>query len=143
MVSAAAAALRFPSGVCRSQYVGLKALVAGDVTAASTQQDVAPKSLESGTYTFWQDDSAGIGNSTATVTTTSFATCLSTCDRDQQCAGVTFTGYNATTAAVATCSMIKGDTTVASFKRTVMRTVTSRLAPGMPSCCRPRTLLDS
>jgi hypothetical protein len=89
---------------------------------------VTDKALASGSYTFWADDGANVGHSTATGSTDSTRACLAACDIDASCAAVKMTGVKENTAAAITgCTLLKGDERVAKFKRTATRAVVEKL----------------
>jgi hypothetical protein len=101
-------------------------VVAGDTTAASV--DNQAHSLASGSYSFWKDAGANVGDSFVTVPTpVTGAACLSACDNNPACAAAAMTGATDLTSNVASCKLIKGDSTVAQFKRTVTKTVATQL----------------
>jgi hypothetical protein len=140
---------------CSGDVVAFKAVVPGDTTAASIKKAVAAKpaavkhvsaaaaaataaapkgikakALASDSYTFWKEAAAGIGASAAAApagSTDSIQACLSACDDDAECAAVAMTGITIDTATPVTCSLIKGDPSIAVFKRSVTRAVTARL----------------
>lgn len=107
--------------------------MAGDTTAASikTEDDTAvANALASGAYTFWaRDDAAGVG---ATITTTnpvaSITACLSLCDVDRECAAAVMTGITTADSAPTACKLVRGDSSVGVFKRSMTRTVVDRLS---------------
>jgi hypothetical protein len=111
--------------------VAFKAVVTGDVTDASVKNKA--KGLASGSYTFWAEDpieAAAIGASRSAGSTVSVQACLNACDTDGSCAAVVMTGLvtGATTANKPTaCSLVKGDATVATFKRSVTKAVVTKL----------------
>lgn len=112
---------------CSGEVVAYKAVVTGDTTASSMKTTHA-KALASGSYTFWKETAgATIGMSSSAGPTSSIQACLSACDTDAECAAVAMTGITAVDSIPASCSLIKGDTTVATFKRSVTKTVVSRL----------------
>lgn len=103
--------------------LAFKAVVAGDTSAASTA-----KALASGSYTFWAETAAGVGASTSAGPTSSGSACLSACDNDGACAAVAMSGVKPSLAdAISSCSLIKGDSTVAQFKRSVTKAVATKL----------------
>jgi hypothetical protein len=102
--------------------VGYKAILAADTNFGSSA-----KALASGSYTFWWGQAAGIGASNESAPTTSVQACLSACDRDHRCAAVAMTGVTAVGAPITSCSLIRGDSTLATFKRSVTRVVPNRL----------------
>jgi hypothetical protein len=106
--------------------VGYKAILAADTTFGSSA-----KALASGSYTFWWGQASSIGASNESVPTTSFQACLSACDRDYRCAAVAMTGVTAVDAPITLCNLIRGDSTLATFKRSVTRVVPSRM--GLPA----------
>jgi hypothetical protein len=107
-------------------------VIAGDTSAASVN-GTKGLSLASGSYTFWKDAGAGaatvqIGSEiTLAVTPADATACLSACDKNPACAAVAMTGATSMTATPITCKLIKGDSTVAKFKRSVTRTVVGQL----------------
>jgi len=112
-----------------------KALLAADTLFAKSKaagnKGTVAKGLASGSYTFWSDSAVGIGKSTTDIDTTSFQGCLNACDRAEACAAVAMTGVTAANATITTCQLIEGDDTIATFKRSVTKVMTSRLAlPG-------------
>lgn len=112
------------------EVVAFKAVTAGDTTAASRKyKKVAGKGLSSGSYTFWKESATGLGASATVGPTTSVQACLNACDSDFDCAAVAMTGVSSASMAAApgSCSLIKGDTTIATFKRSVTKAVVTRL----------------
>jgi hypothetical protein len=106
--------------------LAFKAVVAGDTTAASKSADA--KALASGSYTFWKETAVGVGAASPGGPTSSLQACLSACDLDNNCAAVAITGATSdAAAAIGSCSLIKGDSTVAQFKRSVTKAVATRL----------------
>lgn len=104
--------------------LAFKAVTAGDTTASSHTRAHA---LASGSYTHWKDSGVGVGTSSAvTPTPASVQACLSACDNDFDCAAVAMTGVSGTS--LTGCSMIKGDKTIATFKRSVTKAVVSQLS---------------
>lgn len=103
--------------------LAFKALLAGDTAAAS----VLGKSLVSGAYTFWKDAGANVGFETTTVTASTAAACLASCDSDAACAAVKMTGVTAIGDTVASCNMIKGDPAIATWKRSATKAVATKL----------------
>lgn len=86
------------------------------------------KSLASGSYTFWKDDGSMIGYSSRPVDgVTSFQKCLSACDLDGACAAVVMTGMTTAQSAPASCSKVYGYSGIAVFKRSMTKTVVTRL----------------
>jgi hypothetical protein len=114
-----------------SALVAFKAVVAGDSTAASKKNKA--KGLASGSYTFWAEDvtsAAAIGDSQLDPTgpaPTTIQACLDACDTVASCAGVVMTDVSATDSDTATCKLISGVASVATFKRSVTKAVVSRL----------------
>ena len=105
--------------------LAFKAVVAGDTTAASVG---TAKALASGSYTFWAETAAGVGASSSPGPTSSGSACLSACDSDGACAAVAMAGVKASLAdGIDSCSLIKGVNTVAQFKRSVTKTVATKL----------------
>lgn len=119
------------------QVVAFKALLAADPIMAKALRDTTAKGLASGSYTFWWESLGGIGTSTTPVNTTSLKACLSACDNVEECAAVAMTGVTAVTAPISTCHLVKGDSTLATFKRSVTRVVTSRLTLASPTTQAP------
>lgn len=120
------------ASVRRGHVLAFKALMAGAIGAASTSSgNATAKGLSSGSYTIWRDDAAGVGASQTSVTAATLQDCLTACDVSDTCAGVAMVtdGSTDATAALSTggCSLIKGDRTVGTFKRSMTRVVTSRL----------------
>jgi phosphoribosyl-AMP cyclohydrolase len=112
---------------CSGDVVAFKAVVTGDTTASSMKTSKA-KALASGSYTFWKEAAgAAIGKSSTAGPTTSVQACLSACDTDAECAAVAMTGITALNSTPGSCSLIKGDTTVATFKRSLTKAVATRL----------------
>lgn len=107
--------------------LAFKALLAGAVGAASTT--VSSKGLASGSYTVWRDDASGVGASQTPVSAATLQDCLVACDLSNTCAGVAVMTDDSTGvgASLTSCSLIKGDSTVGTFKRSMTRVVTSRL----------------
>jgi len=121
--------------LCSGQVLAYKALLAADTLFAKSKapgnKGTVAKGLASGSYTFWSDSAVGIGKSATDVDTTSFQGCLNACDHAEACAAVAMTGVTAANAPITTCQLIEGDNTIATFKRSVTKVVTSRLAvPG-------------
>jgi hypothetical protein len=114
--------------------VGYKAILAADTNFGSSA-----KALASGSYTFWWGRASGIGTSNESISTTSFQACLSACDRDHGCAAVAMTGVTAVSALITSCSLIRGVSTLATFKRSVTRVVPSRLGLPAASAAAPGT----
>jgi hypothetical protein len=113
--------------------LAFKALLAADTTYAKSKQDATAKGLASGAYTFWWQSAAGIGAATTPVITSSFQACLTACDSNPTCAAVAMTGVTTSKAPVQACSLIKGDSTLATFQRSVTKVNTSRLVlPAVP-----------
>jgi hypothetical protein len=115
-----------------SDLIAYKATVAGDTTAASVRTDdtAVANALASGAYTFWaRDDATGVG---ATITTTnpvtSVTVCLSLCDADRECAAAVMTGITTADSAPTACKLVRGDSSVGVFKRSMTRTVVDRLS---------------
>jgi len=106
--------------------VAFKAVTAGDTTAAGTRKKVA-KGLSSGSYTFWKDSAANVGASSSAGPTDSIQACLSACDNDFDCAAVTMTGVTSDASLPTSCNLIKGDKTIATFRRSVTKAVASQL----------------
>lgn len=106
--------------------LAFKAVVAGDTSAASKTKANA---LASGSYSFWKSDAAGIGASSSGGPNTNYQACLSACDADAECAAVAMTGVSSSdaTAQIGTCSLIKGNSSVATFKRSMTKAVVGRL----------------
>jgi len=123
------------SAPCSGQVLAFKALLAADTlfakSRAASNKGTLAKGLASGSYTFWSDSPVGIGTSTTDVNTTSFQGCLNACDHAEACAAVAMTGVTAANATITACQLIEGDDTIATFKRSVTKVVTSRLTlPG-------------
>jgi hypothetical protein len=105
--------------------LAFKAVVAGDTTAASVG---TAKALASGSYTFWADAGAGVGiEITPPGPTTTAAACLSACDTNAACAAVAMTSVTGMNAQLDSCRLSKGVNTVAQFKRSVTKTVATKL----------------
>lgn len=104
--------------------LAFKAVVAGDTSAASTA-----KALASGSYTFWNSGAADVGKSAdLNAAATTVTACLTACDGDAECAAVAMTGATSMDATGISCKLIKGDSTVATFKRTATRAVVTKLS---------------
>lgn len=106
--------------------LAFKAVTAGDTTAAS----VDGKGLSSGSYTFWKDAGAGVGEEQVdTPAATTVQACLNACDNDFDCAAVVMTSVNNGMDSTGVgCKLVKGNKTIAQFKRSVTKAVASRLA---------------
>lgn len=112
---------------CSGDVLAFKAVVAGDTTAAS--KSTGAKALASGSYTFWKETAAGVGASSTAGPTSSLQACLSACDADAACAAVAISGATSdAAAAISGCSLIKGDSRVAQFKRSVTKAMATKLA---------------
>lgn len=115
-----------------SDLLAFKSTVAGDTTAASINTDpaVTAHGLASGSYTFYKDSAEGIGAAVIAVTEPvgSIQACLNLCDADPRCAAAVMTGVAAIGDVPTACSLVRGDTTVGVFKRSVTKTVLSRLS---------------
>lgn len=132
------AAVSHPADTCLlrpaacSHLIAYKTTVAGDTSAASVKPDdlVGAHGLASGAYTFWpRDDATGVGaSSTLTPPVSSVGACLSLCDADRECAAAVMTGVTTADAAPAECRLVKGDSSVGVFKRSMTRTVVERLS---------------
>lgn len=108
--------------------MAFKAVLGGDTTATS----VKGKFLPSGSYTFWPETfvAGSLGTSQdifSTLVTSTLPACLAACDNDAGCAAVAMTGVNRANDNITSCKTIKGDTTIAAFKRSVTRAVVSQL----------------
>jgi len=112
------------SVTCRD-LLAFKAIVAGDTAAASYR--TTSKALSSGTYTFYRDDASGIGASFAAGNTASVDACLASCDALSRCAAVVMTDVTGFDSVPSTCTLVMGDGRVGVFKRSVTKTVVSRL----------------
>jgi hypothetical protein len=114
---------------CSGRVLAFKALLAGAPGAASTQSSIAAKGLASGSYTIWRDSGEGVGATQTPVSAATFQDCLTACDISSTCAGIAVVtnGGAFLTAAVVSCSLIKGDSSVGTFKRSVTRVVVGRL----------------
>lgn len=119
-------------------WVAFKALPAGYVATSvwsvkgeSTKKAKA-KAVASGLYTFWQDPNAlAIGQQSVPSGAASFGTvqdCLTACDYDEKCIGITIQETVIKTKIGSTCQIIHGDDRPGRFKRTVVRTELSRVA---------------
>jgi len=118
------------AAVC-SDVLAFKAVVPGEDTTTSAQSTGAVRgsALASGAYTFWKTDAFGIGADNSTSgTTTSIQACLTSCDKDGQCAAVVMKDVTSAESVPSTCTMLKGDLTPATFKRSVTKAVTTRLS---------------
>lgn len=116
-----------------SELLAFKILVAGDVTASRVRHNpntaTKAKGMSSGTYTFYKDDSAGIGAAATRMgPVSSIQDCLSLCDRDGGCALAVMTGITTSTSAPTDCRLMKGDSTVGTFKRGMIKTNLDRLS---------------
>jgi len=112
---------------CCSAIIGFKAIVAGDMGAASIN-DTKTKALASGSYTFWKDTPDGMGMYMQEVTgITTVQQCLSACDQAGSCAAVVMTGLDTPTSQPTSCSQIYGNSRIAVFKRSMTKTVVTRL----------------
>lgn len=123
-------------------WVGFKALPAGYVAtspwsiteqpAGSASNTTSAKAAGSGLYTFWQDPNAlEIGTQTAPTNAASMESvqdCVTACDYDGECVGVTVQMTVQQTKIGTTCKLIKGDARPGRFKRTVVRTDLERIA---------------
>lgn len=118
---------------CSGQVVAYKALLAADTTVAQSKPHTKAKGLASGSYTLYWDSPAGIGTSTTDVTTTSFQSCLNACDADSECAAVAMAGVTTAMTTATGCQIIRGNNTVATFKRSVTKVNTNRLVLPTPS----------
>jgi len=123
---------------CSGDVVAFKAVVAGDTTAASIRntnnnKNAVGKGLSSGSYTFWKEVATTLGATRELVNNVgSVQACLNACDNDFDCAAVAMTGTpNDMKAAPTTCAMIKGDKTIAAFKRSMTKAVATRLELGV------------
>lgn len=115
-----------PLFACSGEILAYKAVVAGDTSAASTKNGAL--SLASGSYTFWKDAGASVGKSQDVVPNiATYAACLSACDSDAACAAVVMTDVSAATGAASSCKLVKGESAVAQFKRSVTKTVVTQL----------------
>jgi hypothetical protein len=99
---------------------------AGDTTASSKK--TKGKGLASGSYTFWNSAAADVGKSADLNAATTVVACLTACDGDAECAAVAMTGATSMDATSITCKLIKGDSSVATFKRSATRAVVSKLS---------------
>jgi len=102
--------------------LAFKAVTAGDTTAASVA-----KALSSGSYTFWKDAGAGVGTQVPDAATT-VQGCLNACDNNFDCAAVVMTGATNGMDSTVTCKLVKGDKTIAQFKRSMTKAVAAQLA---------------
>lgn len=114
--------------------IGFKAAMGGDISGTKLRQKgvMRAKLLASGSYTFWHDDgAAAIGAATSQVSAATVAACINACEADDACAAVVMTGLTSTStlaSSLGTCSLVKGDSTIAVFKRSVTKAVTTRLS---------------
>lgn len=84
--------------------------------------------MASGSYTWYLDSAEGMGASNSTTgPTTSVQACLAACDKDGACAAVVMGGMTSATSKPSSCVLLKGDTTPGVFKRSVTKTVASKL----------------
>lgn len=123
--------LLLPACVCphSGSVLAFKAVVAGDTTAASIKNKNGVKALASGSYTFWNASDAGVGASHSDVSANvdSIQACLTACDNDAACAAVSMTGITGPSATPDSCNLIKGNPTIAVFKRSVTKAVAAKL----------------
>lgn len=117
--------------------IAFKALLAGATGAASAADSVTAQGLASGSYTVWRDDADAVGASQTPVAAASLQDCLTACDISNDCAGVAMMtdGGTDVTAALSSCNLIRGDSTVGTFKRSMTRVVTSRLTTAIIGAC--------
>lgn len=119
------------------KLTAVKALQAGDITAASLKKAVnspaavkavTGKALSSGSYTFWNMDASTLAAGSASAASgTTVEKCLLACDQDSACAAVVMTGMSAATDAPGTCTKLYGDTAAGSSLRSVTRVNIDRL----------------
>jgi hypothetical protein len=124
-----------------SDVIAFKAVVPGDAAAAAaslrdtTGPDgpyilgrVKASAMASGAYTFWLDTAGGIGaDHSTTVNATSGQECLSACDSASECAAAVMKGITGVTSTPSSCVLLKGDSTPATFKRSMAKAVVTRL----------------
>jgi hypothetical protein len=116
-----------------SDIIAFKAASAGTSGAGSLSIDGTANTATasaSGSYTFWQDDSTGVGATRTLVPdVTTVQQCLDACDAagESSCAGVIMTGVTAPASAPTTCHKVYGNSTAAVYKRSVTKTVVTRL----------------
>jgi hypothetical protein len=131
--------------VCSGHWLAFKALLAAGPKAAGLSLNTTAKGLASGSYTFYQETAAcaateascvGVGQTSTRVTAATIQACLDICDRDGECAGASVTGVPALwagalpAATIVTCHLVKGDGSPGTGKRSVTKTVVTRLAKG-------------
>jgi hypothetical protein len=106
-----------------STVLAFKAVRPGNAGSSAN----SAKSLPSGSYTFYPEDGAGIGDQNTSGPTTSGQACLDACDGDADCAGVVIVGALSDLSAALTandkaCKLIKGKTDYGTGMRTVTKT---------------------
>jgi hypothetical protein len=135
--------LSFPYHPPCSDVIAFKAVIPGDNGASSTtggdkrRLQATPSTLSdkvkafamaSGSYTFYLDDAEGVGASNTTASqATTVHDCLAACDKDGACAAAVMRGVTSFTANPNECVLLRGDTTPGLFKRSMTKTVVSRL----------------
>lgn len=116
-------------------WVGFKAVPSGDVGSAWSIPHLAStgaKAATSGMYSWYQDpNAASIGIQRTATNASSFTViqdCLDACDDDSLCVGVIMKSASNPVNTPKNCVLIRGDTTLGVFKRSVTRADTARLA---------------
>lgn len=110
--------------------LAFKAVSYADTAASKLKPSLTKaKAIASGSYTFWTNvDQDSVLTQTADAKDT-FADCLEACDADAECAGVSIEVGSPTLATSGeTCKLIKGITTLNSWKRSATRAVASQLS---------------
>jgi hypothetical protein len=135
--AAAAAAATYPSlPHSPGSILAFKALLAADTTGSSIKRaarNVTGHALGSGSYSIWWDVGNGIGATTSEVSTAhNVQDCLKQCDKKSMCAAAAMlvgTVNNLTTldVSITKCTLIMGDSTHATYKRSVTRVDISHL----------------
>lgn len=115
--------------------MGFKAVPSGDVGSAWSIPHLAStgaKAATSGMYSWYQDpNAASIGIQRTATNASSFTViqdCLDACDDDSLCVGVIMKSASNPVNTPKNCVLIRGDTTLGVFKRSVTRADTARLA---------------
>lgn len=114
--------------------IGFKGISSGDVgvNAASLRSRTQAAAMSSGQYTWYQEPKAlDVGIQTPAPGAAGMRTvqdCISACDTDQTCAGVTIQLTSDVTRRATTCQFIRGDATRGTFIRSMTRMDINRLA---------------
>jgi hypothetical protein len=112
--------------------MAFKVMSVGDVVVSSLrrrQRNTTAQLLGSGSYTFWRDNAADVGAETTTVgPTADVLSCCAACDADEDCMAAVMPGLASPSDAPAQCLLVKGDSTVTQWKRSVTRVVLTRLS---------------